>query len=60
MLVTRVTRRWTESPYRLTTRAALDEYLADRPEESFPGEFEIKTDNMTPEQVAGRVKELLP
>ena len=60
VLVTRVTRRWTESPYRLTTREALDEYLADRAEESFPGEFEVKTDHMTPEQVAGRVKELLP
>ncbi len=60
ILATRVTRRWTESPFRLTTREALDEYLADRPEEAFPGEFVVETDRMSPEQVAGRIKELLP
>ncbi len=59
VLVQRVTRRWHESPHRLTTREALDEYLSARPEEAFPGEFEVKTDSLTPEQVAGRVKELL-
>lgn len=60
VLVTRVTRRWAESPYRLTTKAALDEYLAARPAEDVPGEFEVPTDSLTPEQVAGKIKELLP
>ena len=60
VLVQRVTRRWHESPFRVTTREALDEYLAARAEEPFPGEFEVKTDHLTPEQCAGRIKELLP
>ena len=60
VLVTRVTRRWSESPFRLTTKAALDEYLGARPESEFPGEHVIDTDRLTPEQVAGRIKELLP
>ena len=59
-LCTRVTRRWHESPYRITTREALDEYLNARPEEPFAGEHVIDTTHLTPEQVAGRVKELLP
>ncbi len=59
-LCTRVTRRWHESPFRITTREALDEYLNARPEEAFPGEHVIDTTHLTPEQVAGRVKELLP
>lgn len=59
-LITRVTRRWHESPYRLTTKEALDEYLAARPESDFPGETVIDTDKLTPEQVAGKIKELLP
>lgn len=61
-LVTRVTRRavGNESPFRLTTRTALDEYLKDRPEENWIGETVVPTDLMTPEQVAGRIKELLP
>ena len=59
-LCTRITRRWHESPFRLTTKEALDEYLAARPESEFPGEHVIDTDKMTPEQVAGRIKELLP
>lgn len=58
-LCTRVTRRWHESPFRLTTKEALDEYLNARPEQPFPGEIVIDTDAMTPEQVAGRIKELL-
>jgi len=58
-LVTRVTRRWTESPFRLTTKEALDEYLGSRPEQSFDGEHVINTDDLTPEEVAARVKELL-
>jgi broad-specificity NMP kinase len=59
-LVTRVTRRWTESPFRLTTKESLDEYLGARKEEVFPGEIEIDTTSLTPEVVAGRIKELLP
>lgn len=60
VLVTRVTRRWNESPFRLTTKEALDEYLQARPESEFPGEVVIDTDKLSPEQVAGRIKELLP
>lgn len=59
-LCTRVTRRWHDSPFRLTTKEALDEYLADRPESEFPGEHVIDTTDLTPEQVAGKIKELLP
>jgi hypothetical protein len=58
-LVTRVTRRWTESPFRLTTREALDEYRNSRKEEPFAGETVIDTTALTPEQVAGKIKELL-
>lgn len=58
-LCTRVTRRWHESPFRLTTKEALDEYLDARPEQPFDGEHVIDTDNLTPEQVAGKIKELL-
>lgn len=58
-LCTRITRRWHESPFRLTTKEALDEYLNARPESEFPGEHVIDTDKLTPEQVAGRIKELL-
>ncbi len=60
VLAQRVTRRWHESPFRITTREALDEYLSARPEEEFPGEYVIDTAALTPEQVAGRIKELLP
>jgi hypothetical protein len=59
-LVTRVTRRCHVSPFRLTTQEALDEYLNSRPESAFPGEHVVDTESLTPEQVAGRVKELLP
>lgn len=61
-LVTRVRRRekGNESPFRLTTKEALDEYLTARPEQPYPGEFVIDTDRLTPEQVAGKIKELLP
>lgn len=59
-LVTRVTRRWAESPFRLTTKEALDEYLESRPEQPYAGETVIDTDALSPEQVAGRIKELLP
>lgn len=61
-LVTRVRRRQcgSESPFRLTTKEALDEYLGARPESAFPGEHVIDTDALTPEQVAGKIKELLP
>lgn len=59
-LVTRVTRRWAESPFRLTSKEALDEYLGGRQGQPFPGEHVIDTTDLTPEQVAGRVKELLP
>lgn len=58
-LVTRVTRRWAESPFRLTTQAALDEYLGARPESDYPGEHVIDTEKLSPEMVAGRIKELL-
>lgn len=58
-LCTRVTRRWHESEFRLTTKEALDEYLADRKAEPFDGEHIIDTTKMTPEQVAGKIKELL-
>lgn len=64
-LVTRVTRRacGNESPFRVCSKAALDEYLSARPEEPWPtdmqGEVEVKTDLLTPEQVVGRIKELL-
>lgn len=58
-LYTRVTRRWHESPFRLTTREALDEYLGERKGEAFDGEHTIDTTNLTPEEVAARVKELL-
>lgn len=60
VLVTRVTRRWAESPFRLTTKEALDEYLGARPESEYPGEHVIQTDDLAPEEVAGRIKELLP
>jgi len=59
-LCTRVTRRWHESEFRITTKEALDEYLNARPETEFPGEHVIDTERLTPEQVAGRIKELLP
>lgn len=61
-MVTRVTRRWAESPFRLTTKEKLDEYLNERPEEVFhaTGQYVVPTDDLTPEQVAGRIKELLP
>jgi hypothetical protein len=59
VLVTRVTRRWTDSPFRLTTKEALDDYLGARKEEPFAGEVVIDTTSLTPEQAAGRVKELL-
>lgn len=58
-LCTRITRRWHDSPFRLTTKEALDEYLNARPESEFPGEHVIDTDKLSPEQVAGRIKELL-
>lgn len=58
-LVTRVTRRWAESPFRLTTKDALDEYLGSRKAEAFDGEHLIDTDNLTPEEVAAKVRELL-
>lgn len=48
------------SEYRVWDGEGLDRYLEARPLEPFPGEFEVKTDTLTPEQVAGRVKELLP
>jgi len=61
-LVTRVRRRacGNESPFRLTTKEALDEYLESRPEQPFEGEHVIDTDELSPEEVAGRIKELLP
>lgn len=59
VLVQRVTRRWHESPFRLTTKEALDEYLGARPEQPYDGEHCIDTDKLTPEQIAGRIKELL-
>jgi cytidylate kinase len=59
-LVTRVTRRWTDSPFRLTTKEALDEYRDSRKEEPFAGDHVIDTTSLTPEQAAGKVKELLP
>jgi hypothetical protein len=59
-LTQRVTRRSYESPCRITTKEALDEYLNARPEQPYPGEHVIATDSLTPEQVAGRIKELLP
>ncbi len=60
VLAQRVTRRSYESPCRITTREGLDEYLGARPEESYPGEHVIDTEKLSPEQVAGRIKELLP
>ncbi len=45
-LATRVTRRHYESPFRITTAAALDEYLAARQPEAFPGETIIETDDL--------------
>ena len=59
-LAQRVTRRWHESPFRITTREGLDEYLGARSEEEYDGEHVIDTSRLTPEQVAGKVKELLP
>ncbi len=58
-LATRVTRRHYESPFRITTRESLDEYLAARQPEAFPGETIIETDDLEPEQVAARIRELL-
>ena len=58
-LAQRVTRRWHESPCRITTREGLDEYLAARPEEVFDGEHVIQTDDREPEEVARLIKELL-
>lgn len=58
-LATRVTRRHYESPFRITTKAALDEYLAARQPEAFPGETIIDTDDLQPKQVAERIKGLL-
>lgn len=48
------------SPFRIADQPALDKYLAARPLEPYPGEYVIQTDGLTPEEVAGRVKELLP
>jgi RNase adaptor protein for sRNA GlmZ degradation len=59
-LVQRVTRRWNDVEFRITTEEALDEYLNARREEDFAGEHVIDTTDLTPEQVAGRVKGLLP
>ncbi len=60
-LVTRVERRrcGNESPFRLTSKEALDEYLDARPEQPFDGETVIDTDSLTPEQVADRIKVLV-
>lgn len=58
-LVKRVEGRQAESPFRLTTREALDEYLNARRDESFHGEHLIDTVDLSPAEVAGRIKELL-
>lgn len=58
-MLARVANRPNESPFRLTTKEALDEYLSSRKEEAFAGEVVIETDGVTAEGVAARVKELL-
>lgn len=47
------------SEYRVYDSNGLDRYLDARPLESYPGEHVIDTDDLTPEQVAERVKGLL-
>jgi hypothetical protein len=56
----RVERRWHESDFRVTTKAGLDEYLSARPEEPFAGETCIETSDLEPEEVAAKIKRLLP
>jgi hypothetical protein len=58
-LATRVTRRHHESPFRITTEAALDEYLTAREPENWPGETIIHTDDLQPEDVAAKIRGLL-
>lgn len=58
-LVSRVQSRVAESPFRLTTKEALDEYLESRREECFPGELVIDTTAMALADVAARIKEAL-
>lgn len=55
----RVTRRWHESEFRITTAEKLDEYLTERKHQEWEGEHTIDTTEMTPEEVAAKVKELL-
>lgn len=47
------------SDFRIGSKAALDKYLTARPLEPYPGEHVITTDDLSPEEVVRRVKELL-
>lgn len=47
------------SPFRVSTKAALDEYLSARPDTDYPGECVIPTDGIGPEIVARRIVELV-
>ncbi len=58
-LLTRVTRRWHESDFRVNSKAGLDEYLGDRKEEEFPGEHVVNTDKLTPEDAAAQIRKLI-
>jgi broad-specificity NMP kinase len=59
-LIRRMAGRGPEDECRISTVPELDEYLTARPEEPFAGEHVIDTTSLTPEQAAGKVKELLP
>lgn len=58
-LIRRMAGRGPADECRISTVAELDEYLEGRKEEPFAGEFEVKTDNLTPESVARMIRELL-
>jgi shikimate kinase len=59
-MLARVESRQNESPFRVNTREGLDEYLNSRKEEEFIGESVIETDKMTAEEVAAKIRELIP
>jgi shikimate kinase len=59
-MLARVESRQNESPFRVNTREGLDEYLNSRNEEVFPGENVIGTDMITAEEVAAKIRELIP
>jgi len=59
-MLARVQSRQNESPFRVNSKDGLDEYLNSRKEEEFANEIVISTDKMNPEEVAAKIRELIP